>query len=197
VEDQDHKAAGPQSGHRSVWQDDAGGVDPRGYCARQRPLGYHAYDVELATRTTTWTDSAGTRARTLHRYELRIPVREVGTRSWSTEEERQAFIGQSFSDLTVRRLRRLKRDILAHPLASLVGQRLDSVEFVTDWPSSAGAPRASTSTRSPTSRTPKARQGTMRPSTPIGCADWSGRTLSEWMNSSTAVSSSPSQTAPI
>jgi hypothetical protein len=63
----------------------------------------HAFDVELATRTTTWTDSAGTRARTLHRYELRIPVRAVGTRSWSTEEERQAFIGQSFSDLTVRR----------------------------------------------------------------------------------------------
>ena len=95
--------------------------------------GYHAFDVELATRTTTWTDSIGTRTRTLHRYELRIPVRAVGTRSWSTEEERQAFIRQSFSDLTVRRLRRLRRDILAHPLASLVGQRLDSVEFVADW----------------------------------------------------------------
>jgi hypothetical protein len=95
--------------------------------------GYHAYNVELATRTTTWTDSAGTQTRTLLTYELLIPVREVGTRSFSTEEERRAFLSQSFSDLTAAGLEPPQRHPVAHPLAGLVGQRLDSVDLVADY----------------------------------------------------------------
>ena len=40
--------------------------------ARGSGFWYHAYDVELATWTTTWADSGGTRTRTLHKYELLI-----------------------------------------------------------------------------------------------------------------------------
>jgi hypothetical protein len=101
---------------------------------------YHPYDVELATRTTTWTDSAGARTRTRVRYELLASVPQGRSqrcatgdpdtsRYFSTSEERQAFIGQSFSDLTLRDLDPPQRDTVAHPLAGLVGQRLETVEF--------------------------------------------------------------------
>lgn len=95
--------------------------------------GYHPYDVELATRAITWTDSAGTQTRTLLRYEIVIPVPEVGIRSFRSSEERQAFIGRSFSDLTIRDLDPPQRDTIAHPLAGLIGQRLDSVDPVADY----------------------------------------------------------------
>jgi hypothetical protein len=91
---------------------------------------YLAFDVELATRITTWTDSGGTRTRTLLRYELRInDARVPGPRSFSTDAERQAFIGRSFSDLTLRDLDPPLRTDIAHPLAYLVGQTLDAVVF--------------------------------------------------------------------
>jgi hypothetical protein len=102
--------------------------------ARGRGHWYHAYDVELATVITTWADSAGTRTRTLRRYELRInDARVPGARSFSTDEERQAFIGRSFSDLTLRDLRRPRRKDIAHPLARLVGHTLDAVVFEDDY----------------------------------------------------------------
>ena len=41
--------------------------------------GYRPYDVELATLTTTWTDSAGGCSRTLVSYELLIPPGKSGT----------------------------------------------------------------------------------------------------------------------
>ena len=103
---------------------------------------YHPYDVELATCTTTWADSAGARTRTRVRYELLASVPQgsnqccatgdpyTGTsRDFSTGEERLAFIGQSFSDLTLRDLHPPQRDTVAHPLADLVGQRLETVKF--------------------------------------------------------------------
>ena len=98
---------------------------------------YYPFDVELATRTTTWTDSAGARTRTLVRYELLLASVPQGTndgygdtsRDFSTSEERQAFIGQSFSDLTLRDLDPPQRDTVAHPLADLVSQRLETVKF--------------------------------------------------------------------
>ena len=103
---------------------------------------YHPYDVELATCSTTWTDSAGARTRTRVRYELLASVPQgsnqccatgdpyTGTsRDFSTSEERLAFIGQSFSDLTLRDLDPPQRDTVAHPLADLVGQRLETVKF--------------------------------------------------------------------
>ncbi len=95
--------------------------------------GHHAYGVELATRATTWTDSGGTRARTLLKYELLIPVRGVGARYFSTDEERRPFLGQSFSDLTVHALDSPQRETVAHPLASLIGQRLDTVELLSGY----------------------------------------------------------------
>jgi hypothetical protein len=95
---------------------------------------YHAYDVELATWTTTWADSGGTRTRTLLKYELRInDARVPGPRYFSTDEERQAFIGRSFSDLTLRDLNPPQRGTVAHPLAELVGQYLVAVVFVADY----------------------------------------------------------------
>ena len=98
--------------------------------ARGRGHWYHSFDVELATRITTWADSGGTRTRTLRRYELRInDARVPGARYFGTDEERQAFIGRSFSDLTLRDLRRPRRTDIAHPLAHLIGQTLDAVVF--------------------------------------------------------------------
>jgi hypothetical protein len=97
---------------------------------------YHPYDVELATCTTTWTDSAGARTRTLVRYELLLASVPRGksrypdtSRDFSTSEERLAFIGQSFSDLALRDLDPPQRGTVAHPLAGLVGQRLERVKF--------------------------------------------------------------------
>ena len=95
---------------------------------------YHAYDVELATRITTWADSGGTRTRTLLKYELRIKdARVPGRRCFSADEERQAFIGRSFSDLTLRDLDPPLRKDIAHPLVHLVGQPLGAVEFEDDY----------------------------------------------------------------
>ena len=102
--------------------------------ARGSGFWYHAYDVELATWTTTWADSGGTRTRTLRRYELRInDARVPGARYFGTDEERQAFIGRSFSDLTLRHLAFPRRRTVAHPLAHLVGQTLDGVAFEEDY----------------------------------------------------------------
>ena len=89
--------------------------------------GYHPYDVELATRTTTWTDSSGTHARTLNFYELRCSDPAVESRYFSTDEERRAFIEQSFTDLTIHELDPPKRRKETHPLASLIGRHLDAV----------------------------------------------------------------------
>ena len=95
---------------------------------------YHTYNVELATWTTTWTDSAGTRTWTLLKYGLLINDPQVpGTRLFSTDDERQAFIGRSFSDLTLRDLDPPRRKDIAHPLAHLVGQPLDAVIFEDDY----------------------------------------------------------------
>ncbi len=91
---------------------------------------YLVLDVELATRITTWADSGGTRSRTLLEYELRFTgVRAYGRRVFSTDEERQAFIGRSFSDLTLRDLDPPQRTDIAHPLAHLIGQSPDAVVF--------------------------------------------------------------------
>ena len=93
--------------------------------ARGSGFWYHAYEVELATWTTTWADSGGTRTRTLHKYELLInEARVPGPRYFSSEAGRQQFIRRSFSDLTLRDLDPPLRDDVAHPLAELVGQPL-------------------------------------------------------------------------
>lgn len=95
---------------------------------------YYAFDVELATKITTWADSGGTRTRTLLKYELRInDARVPGPRYFSTDEERQAFIGRSFSDLTLRDQDPPLRTDVAHPLAHLVDQPLDAVVFEDDY----------------------------------------------------------------
>ena len=102
--------------------------------ARGSGFWYHAYDVELATWTTTWADSGGTRTRTLHKYELLInEARVPGPRYFSSEAGRQQFIRRSFSDLTLRDLDPPLRDDVAHPLAELVGQPLVEVVFVADY----------------------------------------------------------------
>jgi hypothetical protein len=95
--------------------------------------GYHAYDVELATRTTTWADSSGAHTRTLGSYQLRCLDPAVGTRYFSTGEERQAFIGRSFTDVAIRELDPPERQEESHPLAHLIGQRLDVVSFIADY----------------------------------------------------------------
>lgn len=69
--------------------------------ARGRGQWYRAYDMELATRTTTWTGSSGAHARTLHAYELRCPDPAVGSRYFTTDAERQVFIGRSFTDVAI------------------------------------------------------------------------------------------------
>lgn len=102
--------------------------------ARGRGHWYYDYDVELATKTTTWADSGGTRTRTLLKYELRITdARVPGRRSFSTDEERQAFIGRSFSDLTLHDQDPPLRTDVAHPLAHLISQPIDAVVFEDDY----------------------------------------------------------------
>jgi hypothetical protein len=98
--------------------------------ARGRGHWYRSYDMELATRTTTWTDSAGAHARTLHAYELRCLDPAVGSRYFSAEGERQAFIGRSFTDTGLRQLDPPERREETHPLTRLIGQRLHAVSFI-------------------------------------------------------------------
>ena len=70
----------------------------------------------------------------MHKYELLInEVQVPGPRYFCTDAARQAFIGQSFSDLTLRDLDPPLRDDVAHPLAELVGQPLVEVVFVADY----------------------------------------------------------------
>jgi hypothetical protein len=95
---------------------------------------YQAWDVELATWTTTWADSRGTRTRTLLKYELVVNgPRGPRGRYFSTSDERLAFIRRSFSDLTLRDLNPALRGTVAHPLAELVGRHLVAVVFVADY----------------------------------------------------------------
>jgi hypothetical protein len=101
--------------------------------ARGRGNWYRTYDMELATRTTTWTDSSGAHARTLHAYELRCLDQAVGSRYFSTEGERQAFIGQSFTDVVLRQLDSPESQEETHPLTHLIGQRLHGVSFIADY----------------------------------------------------------------
>jgi hypothetical protein len=101
--------------------------------ARGRGHWYHTYDVELATWITTWADSGGTRTGMRLRYELRIGAEVPGPRYFSTDEEREAFIGRSFSDLALRDLEPPQRKDMAHPLAHLVGQSLGAVAFEDDY----------------------------------------------------------------
>lgn len=101
--------------------------------ARGRGRWYRAYDMELATRTTTWTDSSGARSRTLHAYELRCLDSAVGSRYFTTDDERQAFIGRSFTDVAVRELDPPERQEASHPLTHLIGQRLHAVSFIADY----------------------------------------------------------------
>jgi hypothetical protein len=95
--------------------------------------GYHAYDMELVTRTTTWADSSGAHTRTLRAYELRCLDPAVGSRYFTTGEERQAFIGRSFTDVAIRELDPPERQEESHLLAHLTGQRLDAVSFIADY----------------------------------------------------------------
>jgi hypothetical protein len=101
--------------------------------ARGRGYWYRTYDMELATRTTTWTDSSGARARTLHAYEFRCPDPAVGSRYFATDNERQAFIGRSFTDVVLGKLDPPERQEEAHPLTHLIGQRLQAVSFMTHY----------------------------------------------------------------
>jgi hypothetical protein len=101
--------------------------------ARGRGHWYRTFDMELATRTTTWTDSSGANARTLHAYELRCLDPAVGSRYFATDNERKAFIGRSFTDIALRQLDPPERQEDAHPLTHLIGQRLDAVSFIADY----------------------------------------------------------------
>jgi hypothetical protein len=101
--------------------------------ARGRGRWYRAYDLELATRTTTWTDSSGSGARTLHAYELRCLDPAVGSRYFTTDGERQAFMGRSFTDVAIRELDPPERQEESHPLTHLIGQRLHAVSFIADY----------------------------------------------------------------
>jgi len=95
--------------------------------------GYHAYDVELATRSTTWTESSGAHGRTLYVYELRCLDPAVGSRYFTTDDERQAFIERSFTDVTIHELDPPELQEESHALTHLVGQRLDAVSFIADY----------------------------------------------------------------
>jgi len=101
--------------------------------ARGRGHWYRTYDMELATRMTTWTDSSGAHARTLHAYELRCLDPAVGSRFFTTDDERQAFIGRSFTDVGLRELDPPERQEESHPLTHLIGERLHAVSFIADY----------------------------------------------------------------
>lgn len=101
--------------------------------ARGRGHWYRTYDVELATRTTIWTDSSGAHARTLYAYELRCLDPAVGSWYFSTEGERQAFLGRSFTDVVLRQLDPPERQEETHPLTHLIGQQLRAVSFIADY----------------------------------------------------------------
>ena len=86
---------------RAVWQ--ATHVESiREVTAHGRGRWYYAYGVELATLARTWTDSSGAHARTLHAYELHCLDPRVGSRYFSSNDKRQAFIARSFTDMAIR-----------------------------------------------------------------------------------------------
>jgi hypothetical protein len=71
----------------------------------------------------------GTDARVLRAYELRCLDRAVGSRFFTSDEERQAFIGRSFTDVAIHELDPPERQQEPHSLTHLIGERLVAVTF--------------------------------------------------------------------
>ena len=98
--------------------------------------GYGIYEIELRTRSTTYTDSSGKTARIVHRYDLRFhSSSHSDMRAFASHTQRAEFINKSFTDLKVREipLADQKSTPLPCPLADVVGEYLSDVTFVMDY----------------------------------------------------------------
>lgn len=90
------------------------------------------YSVELATATTTWTDSRAQRTRSRTRSVVRCSF-PAGSRSFESEAERTAFISESFSELSLENLDPPEEDVAPHLLDQVLGEELAAITFVRDY----------------------------------------------------------------
>jgi hypothetical protein len=88
--------------------------------------------VELIMNTRTWTDSRGERTRSLTEWHLACSP-NVGRRRFRSEDERDAFVSESFGDLDLTDLNPAAPRERQHALHELVGRQLASVWFVADY----------------------------------------------------------------
>jgi hypothetical protein len=90
------------------------------------------YDVELLTNTRTWTDSAGTKSRSLREWHVNCSGR-VGRRRFQSEAERDGFIRASFTELRLDRVIPAEQRPRTHPQQELLHRHLSSLWFVWDY----------------------------------------------------------------
>jgi hypothetical protein len=98
--------------------------------------GYGVYEIELRTRSTTYTDSGRKNPRTVHRYDLRFHNgSQSDIRAFASQTKRAEFMDKSFTDLKVREIPRSDQEStpLSCPLADVVGEYLSDVTFVMDY----------------------------------------------------------------
>ena len=94
--------------------------------------GHATYAVELIACTRSWVNQDGTQHASVTSYEL-VCSAPAGSRHFSTSEEREEFIGRSFTNLSLDPINPPEVWSEAQSLSVVVGQSLDSVEFVEDY----------------------------------------------------------------
>jgi len=94
--------------------------------------GQDTYSVELISCTQSWVNQQGTQHASVTSYELGCSA-PAGSRHFSTSEEREAFIARSFTNLRLDPINPPELWSEAQSLSVVVGQPLDSVEFVEDY----------------------------------------------------------------
>jgi hypothetical protein len=94
--------------------------------------GNATYSVELISCTRSWVNQDGTQHASVTSYDLVCPA-PAGSRHFSTSEEREEFIRWSFNNLNLVPINPPEVWSEAQSLSVVVGQPLDSVEFVEDY----------------------------------------------------------------
>jgi hypothetical protein len=98
--------------------------------------GYESYQIELGTRFTTYTDSAGANSKTVNRYCLSFRCSlHSDIRAFTSDRDRAEFINKNFTHLKMKAIPEAEQGStsLACPLAEVVGEYLSSVTFVMDY----------------------------------------------------------------
>lgn len=98
--------------------------------------GYDTYEIELKTRSTVYTDSAGASSRTVsvHLLGFRCSA-HYDFRSFASDRERSEFINKNFTELKVREIPQTEQESTPLPcrFADVVGEYLSDVTFVMDY----------------------------------------------------------------